>query len=862
VERGEWPKLLQFGLFGFLLQMGMGVGFAAGDAAFLSNVGADKLPVIFLLTPAVMLIYTAAFSWLMVRFSIDHMVDLTLALLVAGGAILWALIGADLPPAWETAFYYGLKLYLAVWYIALYTLFWTYTDSYFDIQDAKRLFPLFAACCALGTASGALVVGLLAEAVPMHYFLLLWSGIALMTAPLARLLRRRWRQIAENDADMADETDARGQLAAVARAFATSRYSWVLTATLFITLLMTNLAEYQYSTVLQEGRSEAELAALFGKLYAASNAFNLIVCLFVFNRLVSRWGVRNVALVLPLTYFAVFGYFFLQGGAGPAIAAFFAYHGVLTSIEYNNQNLLFNAVPSAVKRPLRTVIEGMCEPIASFVAGGFLLLAATGLDMRELSGIGVITGLALIATVIALRQLYPAAMAANMRQGWLNFGDPALASPRFDAQALELLRTEADGHAPAADPARALLAAGKDDAADTTGDVDALAARIESGDATVRARAIEDLKAVATAEDVHLVPLLAGKLPQLDRSGRRAVIALFGRIADTKAIPDILAAAGELAPRDRRAIAAMLAGIGETSVPRLISALRDRGLSYRIRSIAARALAEASYAQFAAQLDPLVRRELTDTGRLLASARRFEAATDTSPTLALLARAQRERVAASVDFALELLALGGQLPDFDLLVVSLHSANAKVCGNAIETIESGVSHAIFHLLEPLLRPRDDAPASDSSIDPTALLEQALATGRDIEATTAAQALAERLPRQDFARRARSAIRPNMSSILRDHLLTLLEPGADTGSPRLDILIALAAHEGLGGASLEALLALAAAAASTAPGEPALQARAGTRPFWLRHRDLREVASRYPDLALVLFKSGDDRPYAA
>lgn len=85
VERGEWPKLLQFGLFGLLLQTGMGVGFAAGDAAFLTHVGPDKLPVIFLLTPLVMLVYTAIFSVLLVRFSIDHVVDVTLAALVGGG---------------------------------------------------------------------------------------------------------------------------------------------------------------------------------------------------------------------------------------------------------------------------------------------------------------------------------------------------------------------------------------------------------------------------------------------------------------------------------------------------------------------------------------------------------------------------------------------------------------------------------------------------------------------------------------------------------------------------------------------------------------------------------------------------------
>ena len=87
LEPGEWSKLVQFGLFGFLLQMGMGIGFSAGDAAFLSNVGADSLPIIFLLTPLVMLLYTLVFSYLLVRSSIGHMVDFTLAALIAGGAM-------------------------------------------------------------------------------------------------------------------------------------------------------------------------------------------------------------------------------------------------------------------------------------------------------------------------------------------------------------------------------------------------------------------------------------------------------------------------------------------------------------------------------------------------------------------------------------------------------------------------------------------------------------------------------------------------------------------------------------------------------------------------------------------------------
>src|SRR3546814_15119521 len=81
------------------------------------------------------------------------------------------LIDANLPGAWCEPVYFVLKLYLVMWYIALYTLFWNYTDAYFDIQDAKRLFPLFAAFCALGTATGAALVGLFAGAVPVAFFL-------------------------------------------------------------------------------------------------------------------------------------------------------------------------------------------------------------------------------------------------------------------------------------------------------------------------------------------------------------------------------------------------------------------------------------------------------------------------------------------------------------------------------------------------------------------------------------------------------------------------------------------------------------------------------------------------------------------
>ncbi|MDZ4373782.1 MAG: hypothetical protein U1C74_20500, partial [Phenylobacterium sp.] len=765
VEPGEWPKLLQFGLFGLMLQTGMGVGFAAGDAAFLTHVGAGQLPVIFLLTPVVMLVYTALFSYLLVRFSIDRVVEVTLGLLIFGGALLWALIEAGLPEPWDTGLYYALKLYLAVWYIGLYSLFWNFTDSYFDIQDAKRLFPLFAAFCALGTTLGALIVSGLAGVLPMHGFMLVWSGLALATAPVAFLLRRRWVRIADSDADLDEGNRGVGdQARLVANVFRTSPYAIALVATLFVTLLMTNLAEYQYSTVLQEGRSEAELAALFGQLYAAASIFNLVICLFAFNRLVTRMGVRNVALILPLTYFAVFAVFFLIGGEIAALGAFFAYHGVLTSIEYNNQNLLFNATPSHVKRPFRTVVEGLCEPLASLLSGAFLLLAAKHIDMRELSGIGVLLGAALVGVVMLLRHAYPVAMEANMRRGWLNFGELVRSAPQFDVEAQAMLRARStDEDSGTAAAARALLSVQAPVRPGHAGEynddgeaAEAFAAKLADPSPSVRKSALQALASLVGPGDIGLVTPLVDNLTSLDREGRRTVLSLLAAIGDVDAIPQILPAVAQLTPRELRAAEAMLVGLGEAAAPRLIQALANDQAPYRARAVAARALSTLSHAQFLTQLDKLASAELDDTARRQAQAERFSAEANRSPALGLLAEAARQRIAESVDFVLELLALGGRLPDFDLLIISLHSANPKVRGNAIEAIASGVDHATWRRLEPLLLQRGDA-MSGGSEDLADLLARTAATAHGFEAVAAAQALRDLSPPEVLATSARGAI---------------------------------------------------------------------------------------------------------
>lgn len=506
---------------------------------------------------------------------------------------------------------------------------------------------------------------------------------------------------------------------------------------------------------------------------------------------------------------------------------------MLTSIEYNNQNLLFNATPSEVKRPLRTVVEGMAEPLASLLAGGFLLTMATQVDMRELSGIGVLLGAVLIAVALGLRHLYPQAMAANMRRGWLNFGELAARAP---------------GSQP---PPRAVAPdASGDGIAEDLADLDPIALK----------SAVLALRDAAGPGDIGMVAPLASVLPNLDREGRTAALEALSRINDVETIPQVLGAATRLGPRELRQLEALMVGFGEAAVPRLIQVLAAPQGAYRARSVAARALSDLSPAQFESQLHRLAADELDEAGRSRQLAERFESEIEPSPALALLAHAYRERVGQAVDFVLELLALGGRLPDFDLLVVSLHSANPKVRGNAIEAIASGVDHATWNRLDPLLNRRSPSHQRHEPDDLVTRLEGAARSRRAFEALCAAQALRDLVAPSELPRRLRGAVAPEMFSAVRESFAALM--GLDDRPTLVDLVHAIRQRPEFAPASLDAQQALAERAAPDPASTGAIELRLQGLSWWLGPADVEELAARHPDLALAMLKSRDARSYAA
>lgn len=416
----EGSKVLHFALLAGLLQAGVAIGMVAADSMFLANLGVEKLPLVYIMMPVVMAVYAPIYSVLQSRLGTPELLRWTLIVLTAGG-LLFGFGGEQFGN--QTWYLFAMKFYAGMWFIALYTMFWNFADDFFSILDSKRLYGLISAGSSAGAMLGGGLVTLLSGLVPASKLFLIWTTVAMASLPVYMLLRRR-HQVIASDGDGEQQVSPLELLGFIRRTFKNSGFALALAVICFAMVALASTLEYLTFGVLESGRSADELASLLGQLYAIAGAATLVINLFVFNRLVGWLGVRNVALIVPIAFLGAFVFFYLHYGFAAALVAFYAYQTLFVAIEYNNLNLLFNALPMAVKRQLRAFIEAMAEPAATATAGVLLFYFSADLGSSNLALTGLLAACVALGIAAYIRNDYARALAVNLRSDFLDFANP------------------------------------------------------------------------------------------------------------------------------------------------------------------------------------------------------------------------------------------------------------------------------------------------------------------------------------------------------------------------------------------------------------------------------------------------------
>ncbi len=671
-------RALPFLLLGAVLQMGLAMGISAADSLFIAEVGAEKLPVVYALTPLMMIAYIRGYTQLLTRFGITFVFRCTLGVLAVGGVGLGLLLagGGAHPPA----LLYGAKFYAVLWYIALYSLLWNYVDGFFNLSDAKQVFGYIAGGAAIGAIVGGGVVSTAHAWMPVAAFFYLWAGTALLAWPLLQWIERKVPKLPAEEA--LGEGESAGIRVMIDR-IRGNRYVLVLTLLIFTTLVTATLCEFRYMTIFDEQlRTAEELATLFGRLYAGVNGFNLLFTLLLFNRLVSRFGVRNLALVQPVVYLAVFSLMLLDGGMLSAMIGFLAYQGIMTSLDYNNINLLFNAMPEQGKKETRTAIEGICEPVATAVAGVFLLWAQGVFSAQGISLFGFGLAAICLGSAVLLRQEFVRAVTENVRRSWIDFG-------RQISGARPLAPEETTGM--------------------EGGVANRLRLALRRDELPSRRAALAELATQPARLTTVLLPeLLAWFGASGEAADRIEIVSTLARANDGATVSPLLQRVVSLSPDERRAVEQLLAALGPRAIPGLVQVLREPRFTLAARSVAARGVARISPVQLDDMLPGLMENLIDRLYTLTACRYTLAEATSKGVGHEGLLMVYRDLPSLTMELGFEFLSVAGRLPGYESIVAALHSGGGKEWGFALESIEQACGRKLFARFRPFLDGRADA----------------------------------------------------------------------------------------------------------------------------------------------------------
>lgn len=424
VYAGEERNALNFTLLAFLWALAVTLGWKNADALFLLNVGADSLPIVYGIIAFTMLGIVTFLNHAYNEYPAEKIFTSVMIIGICFYTFIYFCFtfgwGADSKWLW-----YALRAFGWIFFAVANTSYWTFVDQFYHIRDSKRLFSLFSSAIFIGIAgTGAIMNSGLFEFRDVCLIILVLLTITLLW--IRRTLNNIDPLHAEQDMDhspVGSTLTFRELLREILR----SKFALFLMSLNFLNYISLVLAEFNYMSAFEAAfgggfeapiahEEDAPLTLFLGKCIASVSIFNLIFGLFIYSRLIRRFGLSGMITITPLILlFTYTGWHFDNILLFP-LMAFLVSEGTLYIVDDSNFNLLLNGVPTKLKYKVRLFIESFFEPTGTLVSA--ILLSIPFLDPKML---GLFFACVLLIIGFVLRKIYPKALYSNLMDNAIHF---------------------------------------------------------------------------------------------------------------------------------------------------------------------------------------------------------------------------------------------------------------------------------------------------------------------------------------------------------------------------------------------------------------------------------------------------------
>ncbi len=360
----------------FLLLMFQYTAKALRQSIFIDSLGADKLPIVYLLVALCSYPLLIAHSRMVDRWAQGRLIAASSLAVGASLLAFWWLFKTQ--SDWVSIAFY---VWISVTGILLVSQFWSYACHLLDARQAKRLFGFVGAGGILGSIAGGQLARWASGALDTYTTLLLAAAVL---AALAFLMH--WKAPRANiPPPCADDaqalTDARAGFSVVR----SSPYLRLIAAIMLLSGMVAQVVDLQFGWAIEQNTSNlVERTAAFGNLYSVMGIGALIFQLAATARIHRRRGVGFALRVLPVTNGIGSVGFLMAAMFFPGLLLWMAWllkigeNGLRYSLEQATRELLFLPVPENQRPKAKAFIDVFIQRAAKGVAAIALLPVVLG----------------------------------------------------------------------------------------------------------------------------------------------------------------------------------------------------------------------------------------------------------------------------------------------------------------------------------------------------------------------------------------------------------------------------------------------------------------------------------------------------
>jgi len=398
IRTGEFKRVWLMLLNVFLLIQCLWIIKPLVNAQFLSTVGIEKLPLVFLLVALTALIFSKTYSRVLHHQPLGTVMLRTYLISILGLITFGVLLHLQRFPDWMSyLFYIGVALFGLI----TTSQFWLLANLLFTSLEAKRLFGFIGAGAIAGGISGGYLTTLFTHFVASKNLLFVAAGLLLFNMILNH---RIWKTFLPSFQHTIPNKQTKPLQEYPFRLIRNSKHLTYLALIIGISVVVSKLVEFQFSAIAAENIKDRDgLTAYFGFWFSTSNAVALAIQLLVTQRIVAFMGVGRSLFVLPgalfLSTMTVLNRPVLWAGTTLKLLDI----SLKQSINKAATELLILPVPMAIKSQAKTYIDVFVDTTATGVGGLMLIFLINGLNLSVRAVCILILALISLWIIFAMR---------------------------------------------------------------------------------------------------------------------------------------------------------------------------------------------------------------------------------------------------------------------------------------------------------------------------------------------------------------------------------------------------------------------------------------------------------------------------